>query len=413
MAKTVVGIAFAVLALLAAVTSPGLAQTHQFGDFHWNSDKPGIIVLDGPIGTDAALDFRRALRALPGLKAVSLNSPGGSVIIALLIADEVHERGLNTEIPDDALCYSACSFIFFSGQERRAKGKLGVHQFASGSGDVLSVQSAISDLLDLMNRVEVPAQVLTIMFRTPPSAMYVFSPEEVARLGIDRTASGRPPEKDSSYEVGGGEANGRVSEAVAYPPPSQAAKLSKRAVFYQEKFGNSPGTQESGNVFWSVIETPPFEGKQDEAAIRAVVEVPDENLKLTMTITRNADPSLPASHVIELLFDVPRNFSGGAVSNVQRLALKDTEQARGDPLICVAGKVADNRFIIALNNLDEAIETNLTLLQSKQWIDVPLAYSSGRRALMSFEKGVPGNAVFKRVIESWKSRPPALTVMIP
>ena len=153
-----------------------------------------------------------------------------------------------------------------------------------------------------------------------------------------------------------------------------------------------------------MVNESPTEGQPPEPAIRAEAEIPDENLKMTMTIRRNADPTLPASHVIELLFTTPENFAGGSVANVQRLALKPSEQARGEPLIGVAGKISDGFFIIALNNLEQAMQNNMALLQNEQWIDIPIAYASGRRALMSIEKGVPGDRVFKEAIEAWKAK---------
>ncbi|MCB8837977.1 hypothetical protein [Aurantimonas sp. VKM B-3413] len=214
---------------------------------------------------------------------------------------------------------------------------------------------------------------------------------------IPGTASGEP----------GATAADTPAEATATTANSSAngvPQVAQKAVFYQEKTEDLPGTQESGNVVWSVIKEPPADGQPAEAAIRAVADVPDENLKLTMTIKRNTDPTLPASHVIELLFEVPKDFSGGGVANVQRLALKDTEQARGEPLIGVAGKISDNFFIIALNNLDQAVQNNLSLLQSEQWIDIPLAYASGRRALMSIEKGIPGDRAFKEAIAAWNAK---------
>jgi len=180
--------------------------------------------------------------------------------------------------------------------------------------------------------------------------------------------------------------------------------VAQKAVFYQERTETTSGTQEGGNVVWSVVNESPSEGQPPEPAIRAVAEVPDENLKMTMTIRRNADPTLPASHVIELLFTTPANFSGGGVANVQRLALKATEQARGEPLIGVAGKISDGFFIIALNNLEQAMQSNLSLLKSEQWIDIPIAYETGRRALMSIEKGIPGDRVFKEALDAWNAK---------
>ncbi|MEE2953150.1 MAG: hypothetical protein VYD57_18155 [Pseudomonadota bacterium] len=196
------------------------------------------------------------------------------------------------------------------------------------------------------------------------------------------------------------------AETAAAPEASEngAIPVAQRTVFYQERTADSPGTQETGNVVWSVVEEPPIEGQPPEPAIRAVAEVPDENLTMTMTIRRNADPTLPASHVIELLFDTPSGFPGGSVATVQRLALKPTEQARGEPLIGVAGKISDGFFIIALNNLDQAVQNNLSLLESEQWIDIPIAYATGRRALVSIEKGIPGDRAFKEAIAAWDAK---------
>ena len=185
---------------------------------------------------------------------------------------------------------------------------------------------------------------------------------------------------------------------------AETPPVGQKAVFYQERTQDAAGTQESGNVVWSVVNEPPSDGKPPEPAIRAKVDIPDENMSMTMTIRRNADSTLPASHVIEILFNTPANFPGGGIANVQRLALKATEQARGEPLIGVAGKISDGFFIIALNNLDQAEQSNLALLKNQQWIDIPIAYATGRRALISIEKGVPGDEAFKQAMDDWAAK---------
>ena len=207
------------------------------------------------------------------------------------------------------------------------------------------------------------------------------------------TQDATPPEAATGIETGGNDA----ADTAALP-------VGQKAVFYQERTPDAAGTQESGNVVWSLVNEPPSDGQPPEPAIRATVDVPDENMSMTMTIRRNADPTLPASHVIELLFTTPANFAGGGIANVQRLALKATEQARGEPLIGVAGKISDGFFIIALNNLDQAEQSNLTLLKNQQWIDIPIAYATGRRALVSIEKGVPGDNVFKEAMDAWAAK---------
>ncbi|NDW05367.1 hypothetical protein [Jiella pacifica] len=207
-------------------------------------------------------------------------------------------------------------------------------------------------------------------------------------------------------------ADGAATEPAASTPSdepgvaqsSAGLPVAQKAVFYQEKTEDLPATQETGTVVWSLVDEPGSDGSPAEPAVRAVVDVPEEKLKMTMTIKRNADSTLPASHVIELEFDVPSDFSGRSVANVQRLALKETEQARGEPLIGVAGKISDNYFIIALNNLDQAVQNNLSLLENQKWIDIPIAYQSGRRALISVEKGIPGERVVKDALKAWQAK---------
>ncbi|MDE0922691.1 hypothetical protein [Aurantimonas coralicida] len=225
------------------------------------------------------------------------------------------------------------------------------------------------------------------------------NPEVVGAPETPGETAAETPDAAPTEDAAAGE-----TEVAAADPSEDGVGVAQDAVFYQERTETVPGTQESGDVVWSVVNESPTEGQPPEPAIRAEAEIPDENLKMTMTIRRNADPTLPASHVIELLFTTPENFAGGSVANVQRLALKPSEQARGEPLIGVAGKISDGFFIIALNNLEQAMQNNMALLQNEQWIDIPIAYASGRRALMSIEKGVPGDRVFKEAIEAWKAK---------
>lgn len=176
--------------------------------------------------------------------------------------------------------------------------------------------------------------------------------------------------------------------------------VGQKAFFYEERSGNDEGSAETGSVIWSVVQDSPGDGEPDEPAIRAEVTIPESQLTMQMTIRRNADKSLPASHLIEMMFLVPDDFSGGVVDNVQRITFKDTEQAAGNPLIAVSSKIADNFFIVALNDARTAVDTNLALMRRLQWVDIPITYRNGRRALLSLEKGVPGEKVFNDVLKS-------------
>ncbi|MGN7771559.1 PAN domain-containing protein [Phyllobacterium sp. 22552] len=175
-----------VLFFFSSFIAAGFAAERSFGPFSIDESRPDVISLNGEIGVGTALDFRRVLQAAPNAKLFVLNSPGGTVAMALLIADDVHQRNLATFIPKGSSCYSACAYIFLAGNERQVDGELGVHQISNDSNDLVSAQYSISDIIDMLNRFNTPTEVLTVMFKTPPKDMYVFSQEEVARFNINR-----------------------------------------------------------------------------------------------------------------------------------------------------------------------------------------------------------------------------------
>ncbi|WP_244489769.1 MULTISPECIES: PAN domain-containing protein [unclassified Rhizobium] len=182
-----------VLRLMLAVSlpslfmaSPGLSAEKVFGPFSISETAADVIVLNGEIDIGSALNFRRALQAAPNAKLLTLNSPGGTVQMALLVADDVHERGISTYIAKESGCHSACALVFLAGVERQADGALGVHQISSESGDLVSAQLSISDILDVLNRFGTPVEVMTWMFKTPPNDMHIFTADEIASYKINR-----------------------------------------------------------------------------------------------------------------------------------------------------------------------------------------------------------------------------------
>lgn len=188
------------------------------------------------------------------------------------------------------------------------------------------------------------------------------------------------------------------TQTGAQPGQNQAVVVGQQALLYEERGGAGSDSVERGNVVWSTIEESPEDGQPAEPAVRATVTMPTSKVEMKMTIRKNTDKSIPASHLIELVFTVPEGFPGGVVDNVQRITFKDTEQAAGNPLIAVPSKIGDNFFIVWLNDARTAQDTNLSLMRRLQWIDIPISYRNGRRALISLEKGVPGEKAFNEVL---------------
>lgn len=160
-------------------------EDEQFGAFIVFKDEPTVIGLNGEIGTSSPLEFRRALKARPGATVIALNSPGGLVDSALVMAHDIRELGLATYVGQGQVCYSACAFLFLAGTSRVAVGELGVHQIWNDANDLVSGQNKLSDVIEALDEFAVNREVLTIMLRTPPDKMHVFTSSELARLGLN------------------------------------------------------------------------------------------------------------------------------------------------------------------------------------------------------------------------------------
>ncbi len=190
---------------------------------------------------------------------------------------------------------------------------------------------------------------------------------------------------------------------VAHPTAADAVvPVGQKAIFYEERT-NAQGFGRAGPIVWSLVQESPGGDLPAEPAIRAEATIPGKNLQLRMTIKRNADRTLPASHIIEMIFLTPEGFEGGGIDNILRVAMKGSEQEAGNPLIGIPAKIADGFFLVALNDSKAEIDANLQLLGRQNWIDVPVVYKSGRRALIPMEKGIPGEKAFDEAIKAWQA----------
>jgi hypothetical protein len=221
-----------------------------------------------------------------------------------------------------------------------------------------------------------------------------------AKIGEGTSVAAATPAENNNTPAGG--------NASAQPAPGAdkaQVPVAQRAIFYEERTNTEQGSANTGTIVWSLVKESPGGDLPPEPAIRGEATIPARNLQLRITIRRNGDKTLPASHIVELIFLTPDNFEGGGIDSVLRMAMKDTEQAPGNPIIGIPAKIADGYFLLALNDGKAEVETNTTLLRRDSWIDIPVVYKSGRRALMTLEKGIPGDKVFDDVLNAWGQTP--------
>ncbi|RWN33215.1 MAG: hypothetical protein EOR97_09650 [Mesorhizobium sp.] len=241
---------------------------------------------------------------------------------------------------------------------------------------------------------------------TPPSAT---NAPAISAPAAGTPAAAAPPATGAAPATP--PANGAAPADAAGTPPAPAAApaeaalpVGQKAIFYEERTSTAQGSAEPGNIVWSLVQESPGGDLPPEPAIRAEATIPGKDIQLRMTIRRNTDQTLPASHIIEMIFLTPDGFEGGGVDNILRVAMKGSEQDAGSPLIGIPAKIADGFFLVALNDTKADEDANMTLLRGQDWIDVPVVYKTGRRALLTMEKGIPGEKVFDEAIKAWQAK---------
>jgi hypothetical protein len=192
------------------------------------------------------------------------------------------------------------------------------------------------------------------------------------------------------------------------PPPSQSGPLvAQRATLYEEGPNQQSGEALAGTVLWRTESVTTGQGQPLETAIRGDIEIPGRNLHASMVIRRNADATLPASHTVEIQFDLPPDFPNAGIANVPGVVMKADESARGATVSGLSVRVTSGFFLIGLSNLDTERSVNEQLLRDRSWIDVPILYDNGRRAVLTLEKGTPGTQAFNDAFNAWRSSPSA------
>ena len=44
---------------------------------------------------------------------------------------------------------------------------------------------------------------------------------------------------------------------------------------------------------------------------------------------------------------------------------------------------------------------NIEMLKDRDWFDIPIVYTSGKRAILAVEKGTPGGRAFAEALKAW------------
>jgi hypothetical protein len=179
-----------VAVLIASGCGLANAEERLYGSFIYNSDIPNALFFMDEIKNGDDFELRKALRN-HDIDTIVLASPGGSVWAGLSMAGIIFDKKLRVYVPPKGICASACSFMFFGGNERLSEGELGVHQFASSdpskTANAVKTQAqsqfTVSEIIGFLNEFDTPRFVLERMFQD--REMYWFNEDETSLLNSE------------------------------------------------------------------------------------------------------------------------------------------------------------------------------------------------------------------------------------
>jgi hypothetical protein len=190
----------------------------------------------------------------------------------------------------------------------------------------------------------------------------------------------------------------RAVVAQEAAPPISVTETARAALLVGVPKDENPAIS-LGSAVWSII--PPGSGQSSTPAVRVEIDVSDQKMHATITIRKNSDAKLPATHTI----DVQLTFADGAeIKGFKDMALpklRDEEAPKGEAISGALLKIDDGRYLVGLTRSDAA--RNVDLLATHNWFDFPLLLNDDRVAKLTFERGAAGDLIMSEALSAWNS----------
>lgn len=156
-----------------------------------------------------------------------------------------------------------------------------------------------------------------------------------------------------------------------------------------------------GAVVWRSDSISRGPGQPPSHAVRADIDIPDAKFSAVMTIEKNTDSTLPASHTVTWRFQRGDESPVPEIAETDTLQMRDDSSPQVDPMAGARARITSNIFIIALASGEMLAKRNMDLLEKKGWFDLPLRTADNRLAKITVEKGGPGDRVIREALARW------------
>jgi len=196
-----------------------------------------------------------------------------------------------------------------------------------------------------------------------------------------------------------------ASAAATAPQPSASPGLpvSARAAMLVAMADDphKPPAISLGSVVWTSIPAAP--GQPATIGVKAEADIPDLKMHAVMTIRKNTDPGLPASHTIDLRMTFADGSEIKGVKDMRVPMMRRDNPPGQDSLAGVRVKISEGYFLVGLNRADADAAHNVDLIASRGWFDFPLLLNDDRIAKLTFEKGADGERILNEALAAWKA----------
>ena len=202
------------------------------------------------------------------------------------------------------------------------------------------------------------------------------------------------------------QSNAQGAAAPASPPETPTAPAAQtpsagRAAMLVASADNPQKPVVSlGSTVWSLI--PPAPNQPATVAVKAEADIPDLKMHATMTLRKNTDPTLQATHTIDLKFSFAPGAPITGFKDVGLPQMRKEDSTAAEALTSVKVKISDTYFLIALAKGESDTARNLDLMRTRSWFDFPLLLNDNRIAKVVFQKSPEGQAMLEKAFEAWK-----------
>ena len=233
----------------------------------------------------------------------------------------------------------------------------------------------------------------------PPAAAPPVAAPPAAAPPAAAPGEGQPQTAQPAAE-GGAPSDTQSHAPAEAPAPATLPTAARAAMLIASADNPQKPVVNLGSTVWSTIPGP--QDQPSGVAVQAEADIPDLKMHASMILRKNTDPTLQATHTIDLKFTFKEGAPFNGFKDVGLPQTRKLDSAASEALSAAKVKIGDDYFLFALAKGDQDAARNLDLMQTRAWFDFPLLLNDGRIAKLVFQKSAEGDAMLQKAFDAWK-----------